>query len=51
MSYPNATWERAWGAKPKAARTSPDDSGPYNGLKLPFCATLGQEPELEMAVV
>jgi hypothetical protein len=35
----------------KAASTSPCDSQTYNGLMIRFSATVGEEPEIEVALV
>jgi hypothetical protein len=39
--------------KPKswAARTSPFDSQTYNGLRVHFSGTVGEKPEVEVALV
>jgi hypothetical protein len=33
------------------ARSRPCDSQSYNGLKVRFCATVGEEAEIEVALV
>jgi hypothetical protein len=39
----------AW--RPQAAHTSPCDSQSYNALKIRFSAVVGEEPEVEVALV
>jgi hypothetical protein len=38
-------------SRPWAARTSPCDSQSYNGLKVRFSVTVGEEPEVEVGLV
>ena len=42
---------RSQKSKLKAARSAPDDSRTYNGPKVHFFATIGEEPEVEVELV
>jgi hypothetical protein len=52
-------WRYGPGSSPRScsrrgsadARSRPCDSQSYNGLKVPFSATVGEEPEVELALV
>jgi hypothetical protein len=43
--------ERSGKSKPWAARTSPCDSQSYDAPKVRFSATVGEKPEVEVALV
>jgi hypothetical protein len=46
-------WWPRWSSQPALsdARSRPCDSHTYNGLKMRFCATLGEEPEVKVGLV